>query len=247
MTDESSDRILHWPIAFSILLPLIFVLVWARPFDLVGLFVPAMILISWLASSAFAVVTCVRSFGVQAARDDRILFWPAILAVAGPIAFVLAWAGPFALIMSLVPYYVVLLWMVSGVCAVIAAVGSVYQRAWRRLLSTLVLPATLLVAAFNAQPFWDAGRLAGDYIHLFVMYPSYRAEIEKEPTNEPRLVLFEWSGGFVVSFGVLYDESDGITAAHRSAAWKKRAERVGADRVFGYTPAIGHFYFVGLH
>ncbi len=184
---------------------------------------------------------------MQAAGDDRILLWPGILAVSGPVAFVLACAGSFTFTTFLVPYYVVLLWMVSGVFAVIAAIGWVSQRAWRRLFSMLVLPATLLAVAFNAQFFWSAGRLAGDYVHLFVMYPRYLAEIEKEPTNEPRLVLFEWGGGFVVDYGVLYDESDEITAVHPSAAWKKRAERVIADRVFGHTPAIGHFYFVGLH
>jgi hypothetical protein len=147
--------------------------------------------------------------------------------------------------MFFVPYYVVLLWMVSGAFAVVAAIGCVRQRAWRRLLSTLILPATLLVVASNAQFFWNVGRLAGAYVHLFAMYPRYLAEIDKEPTNEPRLVVFEW-GGFVTGQGLLYDESDEIKSASPSAVWKKRAARVGADRVFSYTPAVGHFYFVGL-
>jgi hypothetical protein len=184
---------------------------------------------------------------VQATNKDRILLWPALLAIAGPIAFVLASAGPFIVTMLVVPYIIVVLWMASGVFAAAAAIAAIYQRAWRRFFSALALPVVLLAVAFNSQFAMSAGRTAGNYVHLFVAYPHYLSEIEEEPANEPRLVLFEWDGFVFAAQGVLYDESDEIKSAKRSAAWKKRAERVGADRVFGYTPAIGHFYFVGLH
>jgi hypothetical protein len=184
---------------------------------------------------------------VAHAQRDRVLLWPLFLVVAGPLAFILAWAGPFIVTMLVVPYIIVVLWMASGVFAAVAAIAAIYQRAWRRFFSALALPVALLAVAFNSQLAMSVGRTAGNYVHLFVAYPYYLSEIEKEPANEPRLVLFEWDGFVFAAQGVLYDESDGIKSANRSAAWKKRAERVGADRVFAYTPAIGHFYFVGLH
>ena len=182
---------------------------------------------------------------MQAASEDRILFWPIILTLAGPIAFVLAWAGPFILRMLFVPYIVAVLWMGASVFGVIAAITWIRYRAWRRLFSTLILPLSVLVAGFNPTFVWSSGRRAGDYAHFLVMYPHYMATISALPADQRQFVVFEW-GGFIVGSGIAYDVSDETSSAHPSQQWKERAEQHGVIGS-GYPRAFGHFYFINVH
>lgn len=180
-----------------------------------------------------------------AASEDRILFWPIILALAGPAAFVLAWSGPLILRMFFVPYIIVILWMSAGLFGIIAAIAWIHDRAWRRLLSTLILPLSVVVAGLNQTLVWSAGRTAGDYVHLLVMYPHYMATISALPVDQRQFVVFEW-GGFIVGSGIAYDASDETSSTHPSQQWKERAEQHGVIGS-GYPRAFGHFYFVNVH
>lgn len=182
---------------------------------------------------------------MRGATDDRILYWPVILSVLCPIVFILAWSGPFSLRMLLVPPMVLILWMACSVFAVVTAIAWAYQRAWRRLLSTLILPVSVVLAGLNLSFVWRTGQRAGDYVHLLVMYPHYMAAISALPAEKRKFVVFDW-GGFVEGYGVVYDESDEIASNHPSEGWKELAKRSGVIG-FGYPRAIDHFYFVDLH
>ena len=179
------------------------------------------------------------------AETDRFLYWPIILTVVWPAIFIITWSGPFALIILFVPVLILILWLASGVFAIVTCVAWIHKRSWRRLLSTLVLPLSVLVAGLNPAFVWQTGRIGGDYIHLFVMYPRYMQTISALPADERRFVVFGW-GGFVRGYGVVYDESDEIASTHPSTAWKQRADQSGVVG-FGYPRAVGHFYFVDLH
>jgi hypothetical protein len=178
--------------------------------------------------------------------QDRFLYWPLILTVIWPAIFVLTWAGPFVLVVLFVPALILILWLASGVFALITCVAWVRERSWRRLVSSLILPLSVLVAALNPAFVWQAGRTGGDYVHLFAMYPWYMQEISALPAYRRRFVVFDWGGFFSRGYGVVYDESDEIGSSHPSEAWKERADRSGVIG-FGYPRAIGHFYFIDLH
>ena len=192
--------------------------------------------------------------GMQGARNDRILYWPVVLTVAWPLLFVLVcfiaslftWAGLSALFFLPLQALVLTLWGASGLFACLLCLEWVYTRAWRRLLSTLVLALTVAVAALNVKNVWHAGQTAGDYAHLFLMYPKYRADIAELPAGEPRFMVWEWGGFASHGSGVAYDESDEIASDHPSKTWQERADRYGVLG-HGYPRTIGHFYFVDLH
>jgi hypothetical protein len=81
------------------------------------------------------------------------------------------------------------------------------------------------------------------------MRPIYLREISKLPTDQPRLVVYNWGGLLpLVSHGVAYDESDEISLPEekRSAAWRDRAYRTDAQCIRDDTPLGGHFYLVNL-
>ncbi len=176
--------------------------------------------------------------------DDRFLYWPIFAALGWPLLFALTWSGSFLLAFVGAPL-VLFAWAMSGCAAVLICVVWAYERSLLRLLSTVILPATALIAAINLAIVWRTGQLAGGYVHLFAAYPAYLSEISKLPTDEPRFAVFVWDG-FLQIDGVIYDESDEITSDHPSPTWKERAKRAGADHVFGYTRALNHFYFVTL-
>lgn len=191
---------------------------------------------------------------MQGAREDRILYWPGVLTIAGPLLFVFVcfiaslftWAGLFALLFVPLQALVLALWGAAGLFACMLSLEWVYARAWRRLLSTLVLVLTVAAAALNLKFVWHAGQAAGDYGHLLLMYPKYRTDIADLPAGEPRFLVWEWGGFASYGFGVAYDESDEIASDHPSKAWQERADRHGVLG-YGYPRAIGHFYFVDLH
>src|SRR5580704_6165574 len=128
---------------------------------------------------------------MQGAREDRILYWPGVLTIAGPLLFVFVcfiaslftWAGLFALFFLPLQALVLTLWGASGLFACMLCLEWAYTRAWRRLLSTLVLALTVVVAALNVKFVWRAGQTGGDYAHLFLMYPKYRTDIAELPAG----------------------------------------------------------------
>lgn len=182
---------------------------------------------------------------MQNALSDRFLYWPITIAVCCPLACVLGWAGPFIVHALFVPM-VVLSWAVAGAIGFIVCVTAIGERKWRRFWSSLVLPATVLAAAAGSGAVWPVVETAGDYVHLFAMYPYYRSEISKHSADQPRFLLWQWDGGTPCSTGIAYDESGDVLSRLLFDARKERAERPGDVAVYGDARAIGHFYFVHI-
>jgi hypothetical protein len=179
---------------------------------------------------------------------DSIAIWPFVLACILPIMLVLVWSGPFDLAMLGAPI-VLVIWANAALFALVFAIFSAIERGWRRTVSMLILPLMSLAALLNFGPLWSFAMDTGKKIHFQFMRASYLAQIAKLPADQgPRLAVFNW-GGFVVSHGVVYDESDEIVVPpiKQSPEWNKRI--VGTELECGFSGyALGdHFYMVHIY
>jgi hypothetical protein len=179
---------------------------------------------------------------MQGAIRDRILYWPVILAVAFPIGCLLTWAGRSTL-PSLFSPAILTLWVAAVVFAVTMCMVWLYEHAWRRFVSTLVLPLTVIAAVLYLDFVWPGDQRAGDYIHLFAAYPYYRDEISKLP--EPKFAVWRWSGSTPCNTGLAYDEGDTIASDPISEDWKEKTKNLRLD-LYVESRAFGHFYFVDI-
>jgi hypothetical protein len=184
--------------------------------------------------------------GPTARGHDYEMYWPIALAILWPVALVLVWCGPFY-VWFVGPPLVLLCWALSAMLAVVAAYYNVKLQEWRRLAATSILLVTATAAFMNLEFVWRTSQDAGDRIYFYIMRPSYMREIAKLPADEPRLMVFNWGGIFSASAAAVYDESDEIASAHRSQAWKAKADLTELHcGITGYTPMGGHFYLVGI-
>jgi hypothetical protein len=91
--------------------------------------------------------------GVQGASNnnqfpqikDRILYWPTILAIFWFILASAASSDPGEGQMVPGPFLTVICPVMSAFIAVLLCVGCIYERAWRRLLSTMILPISVVL------------------------------------------------------------------------------------------------------
>jgi hypothetical protein len=89
--------------------------------------------------------------GVQEASNDdqipqikdRILYWPTVLAVFWFLLSARRSSGPGDMIPG--PFLTIVCPLMSAFIAALLCVGWIYQRAWRRLLSTLILPLSVIL------------------------------------------------------------------------------------------------------
>jgi hypothetical protein len=79
---------------------------------------------------------------------DRVLYWPTVLAVFWSAAFINYIHGPGEPGIGSMPPLIVVGWLMSAGVAVMISFAWIYQRAWRRLLSTLILPLSILVLIY---------------------------------------------------------------------------------------------------
>jgi hypothetical protein len=212
----SDDRILFWPIVAAVGCGLACLIAYSGPFLKYFLFV------------------LFPPFGLATLACGA-----AGIAKACSLASALS-AGPYFLYLFFIPI-LILFWGGTGVTvAIIAAMNCVehgLKHTWRRLLSTLILLLTAIVAAANL----DAFRRSGDYIYLSAMYLRYTAEISKLPADKSRFKVWQWeSFPGPCGNGVAYDESDAIVSGNRST----NDEYLGSVDVEYRSHALGHFYFV---
>jgi hypothetical protein len=122
--------------------------------------------------------------------------------------------------------------VVWAIAIVSMAVKAAWRARWRRCLGLI---AVLLVVLPMSDVLMYS---AGDYVHLAVMWPSYRSTIQTEPGSR---VIFEWET-VELMFGqvertLVYDPSDGEAHAKETynnyQGWFTRHRRL-----------IGHFYLV---
>lgn len=106
-----------------------------------------------------------KSLSIPAARTDRILYWPAVLSAGWFLLFL--WSHAFGLGSEYVsPPFIFLYWLISAGAGVIACVAWICERFWRRLLSTLILPVSILLAGFNLTSVWRAEQYLIDFSAL---------------------------------------------------------------------------------
>jgi len=123
--------------------------------------------------------------------------------------------------------------VVWAIAIVSMAVKAAWRARWRRCLGLI---AILLVVLPMSGVLW---LWAGDYVHLAVMWPSYRSTIQTEPGSR---VTFEW-GTVELMFGqveraLVYDPSD-------SEAHKNDIPYNNYDGSFmRHRPLVGHFYLI---
>jgi len=112
--------------------------------------------------------------------------------------------GPLALLVFLVSVSLILGWAVTGIFQLCSAA---WRRQWRlaaKRLAHLAIGATFALVAFRS----------GDYLHLAVLYPSYRATISQ---TAQRPVMFPWGDDAVTVLDgmrlrtLVYDESGKTT------------------------------------
>lgn len=183
--------------------------------------------------------------------DNRVLYWPLVLAIVWPLLFTVLWllyAVYWFPVLSEMFFIVVggnlaTLWAGTVIVAVRLMKQWAAARYWRTILSTLILPLTFLLVVSSTPLLLKKNHTAVDYVKFFVQYPYLLADVEKLPATEPRLMV--WILGLYDGFGVLYDETDEIAGGHPSENWKKNAEKDGVI-CCEHRHIIGHFYFVDV-
>jgi hypothetical protein len=176
---------------------------------------------------------------------DRFLIRPIIFAVGCPVLYSLGLAvGPLLAAPAL------LFWLYQGFRAARKCLILSGARAWRGLLSNLIMVASalvLLLDLFFVVVTWGRGN---DYVLFFLSYPGYRADIAQLPTDKPRFKVWELSDTTPCARGVAYDESDKAGSAAGTQAepfenWHIRSDVSGVP-VYAGSSLFRHFYFVTI-
>jgi hypothetical protein len=76
---------------------------------------------------------------------DRILYWPTVLTAVWATLLITHDYEPG---LDFAPFIILLRWLISAGAGVIACISAISERAWRRLLSAMVLPLSVLVVVF---------------------------------------------------------------------------------------------------
>lgn len=179
---------------------------------------------------AFRTVVCVSlattiAFFIGLTFVDE-FFWPLLAASAGPVLFAL--------------------WLSVPVAAVVVLVRRLRRRDYLAAMFPALVPIVGLVLVYH-------GPYIGAFIRFMIERPVYAARIRAghpdginfEITSGPPLVAFiPWGGTAVMSYGVVFDESDVVTKSlkEREDAWRGRAvpgELLCDGKV---VPFGGHFY-----
>jgi len=76
---------------------------------------------------------------------DRILYWPTLLAVFWSAVLINYVHGPGEPGIDSTPFLIIVGWLISAGIALMTSFVWIYQRAWRRLVSTMVLPLSVFI------------------------------------------------------------------------------------------------------
>jgi hypothetical protein len=194
--------------------------------------------------------------------DNRMLYWPAALAIVWPLLLALLWLFfeisivlPFisekfstitlvsALFLVFAGLGLAAMWIGSVAVACKLMIQSALARHWRMVLSTAILPLTFLLVLLSTPLLWKESRAANEYVKFSFGYPFYlRRFEERNPTKPLFAVWADWPSD---DHAVLYDETDEIAADHQSEAWKKKAKANGVI-CCRHRHILGHFYYVSV-
>jgi hypothetical protein len=233
---------------------------------LLGLFLILLLTAGLLAVAMGAVALCARVWLrllptiTVAVTDNRILYWPAALAVGWPLVIVLLWlifemstvlqfvSRNFAII-TFVPWWFLLfaglglasMWVGSVAIACKLMIRAALARHWRMALSTAILPLAFLLVLPNVPFLWNEIGTPGEYLAFSFGYPLYLRRLEERTGTKPWFAV--WADWPYDDHAVLYDETDEIAADHQSEAWKKKAKANGVI-CCKHRHVMGHWYYV---
>jgi hypothetical protein len=182
------------------------------------------------------------------ANKDGLYLWPIFIAAAAPLVLVLAGATPLGVnfLWVLVGMRaVLLLWAAAGLWSAWLSIAALRHRAWRGVLSALILPAAVLVVAVDPVRFVQRCREWGDILNFEFLRGTYQARAAALPkTGQPKLAVFNRGGMVWASKGIVYDESDEVTLppGRQSSAWVERASHTELTCGFWVRPLGSHFY-----
>jgi hypothetical protein len=168
-----------------------------------------------------------RSRGERAERYFARLL--VVIAIAVPLTLIALAASPlggFGEMVFGIP--ILFVWLVAGVSSLTWSIHSAMRKAWRRSLTTSILPIVLLVVALKPLGFLQTCNYIGEAARFVALKPSYDRQIAALPaTRGTRLAVFIWDGFLGASNGVLYDETDQVTLRprHQSPEWLATASR----------------------
>jgi hypothetical protein len=185
----------------------------------------------------------------QKPAPSRLLRWAAAIGLGVPIALIAFAASPlgpnFIYVLVGIPV-LLLLWVFAGLVALMVSIRSAMQKQWRRCALAAILPAVLLIVAFDPVRFVRACDYAGDVIHFVAMRSSYDRRIAALAADQrPRLVVFDWGGMSFASRGLVYDETDQIALprGRQSADWLAQASHTELScEGYGVQALWDHYY-----
>ena len=95
------------------------------------------------------------------------MYLPIVLAIGVPMTFVLSCSSLFGF---LNPLFILSVWLLCGGAAGIMSIAWLYQRAWLRLSSTLILLMSVLLAGLNLGFVWRTGQQWGAYVDQYMAH-----------------------------------------------------------------------------
>ena len=184
----------------------------------------------------------------QKPAPSRLLRWVAAIGIGVPTALIALAASPlgpnFFYVVAGIPALLGL-WAIAGLVALIISLRSAMQKHWRRCVLAAILPAVLLIVAFDPVQFVRACNYAGDVIHFIAMKSSYDRQIAALPADQrPRLAVFDWGGMSFASHGLIYDESDQVALpkGSQSADWLAQTSHTELSCGYGVQALWDHYY-----
>jgi hypothetical protein len=185
----------------------------------------------------------------QKPAPSRLLCWAAAIGLGVPIALIAFAASPlgpnFIYVVVGIPV-LLFLWVIAGRVGLIVSIRSAMQKEWRRCVLAAILPAVLLIVAFDPVRFVRSCDYLGDVIHFIAMRSYYDRTIAALPADQrPPLVVFDWGGMSFASRGLVYDETDQVALprGRQSTDWVAKASHTELScEGYGVQALWDHYY-----
>ena len=185
----------------------------------------------------------------QKPGPSRLLRWAAAIGLGVPIGLIALAASPlgpnFIYVVVGIPA-LLFLWVIAGLVALIVSIRSAMQKEWRRCVLAAILPAVLLIVAFDPVRFVRSCDYLGDVIHFIAMRSYYDRTIAALPADQrPPLVVCDWGGMSFASRGLVYDETDQVALprGRQSTDWVAKASHTELScEGYGVQALWDHYY-----
>ena len=179
-----------------------------------------------------------------AIRSNVIAYWPVAFVVLVVVSEILASSWDIFFFVLIVIFPVAAFGMIAF--GFFDFVRSVRYGLWRRSLTILLIPMTVLVAILFPPRFNTNLNYIGQLLRLQISKQSYSTALDRLPNDGKRFMVFDWAGFGGLSTFLIYDETDRFMAkpGHRNECTPKGDESYVCD--CEWVPFTGHYYFCSL-